>query len=177
MTDFYIFDIPIYRCTEENYYTDIEQRRSKYLKALLSSVHVPRESAPDAYRRIEEHALTKFGEPWDLNQVVGWLRLYAEASHIGGHLWWLRAHRLSRVMQRKVFFLTTSSNILATYNTPDDDSKTIFLETLAQLENVRREPPLERRYMDLTTFRNVGPFIDWRRLLNAAAKRVRTQGN
>ena len=81
------------------------------------------------------------------------------------HLWWVNAKLLRRKM-RKTFYLTTSSNILAAYFTPEDSSERIFKETLAHLEAVGNEPPLKGRYVDLTLFRNMGGFINWRALLD-----------
>lgn len=60
--------------------------------------------------------------------------------------------------------------MLATFFGIDDDFEKIYRDTLAAIEQVSKERPLKGRYVDLETFRNLGPFIDWRGLLNDAGK-------
>lgn len=166
MSDFYIFDLAVYRRTEEEYYADRDQSTARRLDASGLS----RERSPDSYRNAEEAFKDSYGGPWEFNQVVGWIRLYVEASHVGAHLWWVNAKRLQSKM-RKTFYLTTPSNILATSFPPGVVSAEIFSDTLTHLEKLAKEKPLKGRYLDLGTFRNIGPFINWRELLNNAASR------
>jgi hypothetical protein len=169
MRDYYIFEIPVYRCTKDSYYADMKEGEARYMDDLFESKGVPRERDPEAYRIYKEHFMTRFGGPWDFNQIVGWIRLYAEGSHVGGHLWWVKERRLQRKMW-KTFYLSSYSDILATYFTLNDDSDGILRETLAQLEGRARETPLKGRHVDLSTFCRIGPFINWRGLLDTAAK-------
>jgi hypothetical protein len=156
MKAFYIFDIPVYLCAENAYYAEME------------AVEVAREKAP----------------PWYFNQVVGWIRLFAEGSSVGGHLWWVDARSVAKTNAEDLFYPTNHSYILAAHEAPrektlqwgfnqdttrEDNSK-IFGEVLAQIERIAKEPPLEGRYVDLRTFRNAGPFINWRELLEWGAK-------
>lgn len=175
MEDLYIFDVPIYRCTKHSYYADMEQREKKHIHELLTNNGVPHETAPDTHQRAKEHLRKAFGGPWDFNQIIGWIRLYAEGSHIGGQLWWVDAKRIRRDT-RKTFYLRTPSNILATYFAPTDNSASIFSETLTQLEALGKRIQVEGHYVDLENFRNLGPFIKWRELLNSAVTSRRKRG-
>ncbi len=165
MWDAYFCDIPVYRCWEEAYYAGRDQMVSAGLENLKKTSGIPQERAPESYKGAEEQIRAAYGGPWTFNEVVGWVRLYAAGSHVGAHLWWVNAKRLRRKM-RKTFYLTTPSNILAAYFTPEDSSERIFKETLAHLEAVGNEPPLKGRYVDLTLFRNMGGFINWRAILD-----------
>ena len=140
----HIFDIPVYLCPENAYHAQMEAGLARDVE----SIEFPREEVLDA--------------PWDFNQVVGWIRLFAsdESRIIGGHLWWVNA--------RKTFYLNSPSDILAAHIT-QKDSEEIFEEVLAQIERIAKEPPLKGHYVDLRTFRNAGRFINWRKLLDEAA--------
>jgi hypothetical protein len=172
MRDYYIFDIPVYRLPKDKYYKDRDEATTRHLRKVFPGVEFPPEKYPGHCQTLEQEFHKAFGGPWDFNQVVGWLKLYAEGSAIGAHLWWVAEAKRLQSRMRKTFYLTTSSNKLATWFQPEDKSDTIFAETLTQIEALAKERPLKRRYVDLDAFRNVGRFIDWRGLMDAAAKRA-----
>ena len=148
----------------------MEEGAAKRLEELFASTGIPREKTPDSYKFAEEHFKRTYGGPWNFNQIVGWIRLYIEGSHVGGHLWWVDAKRLRRNMSNRTFYLTTPSNILATHFRAGDDSDKIYRETLADIQRLSKETPLNGHYVDIETFRNIGPFINWRELLKTACK-------
>src|ERR1700730_12875790 len=127
MRDFYDFDIPNYIRPSNRYYSDMEQATEKYLRKLFPANESPCKKFPKQCELIEHEFRRGFGGPWDFNQIVGWLRLYIEGREIGGHLWWVDAKRLQTRM-RKTFYLASSSNVLATWFAPNDDSAKIYAE-------------------------------------------------
>lgn len=172
MRDYYIFDIPVYRCSEEQFDVDMAAAVAKRHDEFFATTGISRENAPESYKNIEEHTRQTFGGPWNFNQVVGWLRLFAEPSHVGGHLWWVDKKRIQRVMREKRFILITSSDVLGNYFTPEDDSDEIYRGTLEDIKRLSRQSPLKDRYVNLGTFLNIGPYIDWRSLLNSISERT-----
>ncbi len=169
MIDYYIFDIPVYSCTEGRYNADMDKgvaKRLKELNEIFDMSGTSRTKAPKSDVMAKVHFRQNFGGPWHFNQIVGWLRLYVKPSHVGDHLWWVDAIQINRIMRKKRFYLMTASNVLATYFTPDDDSEIIYQKTLADIERLASENPLRGRYVDLENFRNIGPFINWRALLD-----------
>jgi hypothetical protein len=66
-------------------------------------------------------------------------------------------------------FLTTISDVLSNYFTSEDDSESIYRRTIEDIERLTKQRPLKDRYVDLETFLNIGPHIDWRSLLNSVA--------
>lgn len=165
MRDYYIFDIPVYGCSEKRYSNAMDNAVAKRHDEIFSMTGISREKAPESYKNSETHTRRAFGGPWHFNQVVGWLRLFAESSHIGGHLWWIDARRINKVMRHKRFYLKTASDVLGTYFTKQDDSETIYRKTLKHINVLKRQAPLKGRYIDLENFCNIGPFVDWRGLL------------
>jgi hypothetical protein len=169
MRDFYIIDIPVYLQPKDQYYKNREAATIRHLGKLFPGVESPREKYPTQCQIIEHEFHKTFGGPWDFNQVVGWLKLYAEGSTIGAHLWWVDAKRLQTRM-RKTFYLTTFSDALASWFKPEDSSERIFSETINQIEALAKQRIFKGKHIDLVEFRNLGPFIDWRGLMDAAAK-------
>ncbi len=174
MRDFYVFDIPIYIRPRDKYYQDMEYAAIRHLRKLFpSSVEFPREQFPDQCERIEQEFRRDFGGSWQFSQIVGWLRLYVEGSQIQAHLWWAEARRL-QTRTRRTFYLPTTSNVLASQLMPEDDSANIFIKTLAEIEALSKGNKYRGRFFDLTVFKNLGPFIDWRGLLDPVARRSLT---
>jgi hypothetical protein len=109
MRDQYIFDIPVYRSTRDEFDKETGLYAATRFKWLAS--YDPQRRPPT--RKMQERELHSViadsGGPWQLNQIVGWLRLFVEGSTIGCHLWWVDAKRLNRRMRKKRLYLTTSA--------------------------------------------------------------------
>ena len=166
MRDFYIFDIAVYIMDEDVYYHEMNKRVDDYLHKTFISQGLTRQKAPEIFDYAADRIRKSFGGPWEFNQVVGWVRLYAEHSHIGAHLWWVQSKRLQRKMN-KMFYLTTPSNLLATHFYSEDDSAKIFGDTLSAIRGLSKDKAWRKRHVDLEAFVRVGPYINWRELLNS----------
>lgn len=166
MRDFYIFDIAVYLTDEDAYYREMNERVDDYLHKTFISQGLTREKAPDLFDHAADRIRKSYGGPWAFNQVVGWIRLYAEPSHVGAHLWWVQAKRLQRKMN-KMFYLTTTSNLLATHFHFQDDSAKIFRDTLSAIAGLSEDRSWRKRHVDLEAFIRIGSYINWRELLNS----------
>ncbi len=162
MRDFYVFDIPVYRVSKERYHSEREKAVETITFAVCEGQGIARSRVPETVRNIEFYSRC----PWQFNDVVGWVRLFIEGCSVGGHLWWVEGKRL-QVRMKKRFYLTATSNSLHTHFPPPADSKAIFQGTLEALESLSKRKPLKGRFMDLSIFRRVGPFIDWRKLIDS----------
>jgi hypothetical protein len=149
MFDSYMFDLAVYRCTQAKYETARHQTTAKRMERSGLS----RERSPDSYRNAEEAFCDSYGGPWEFNEIVGWIRLYVRASHVGAHLWWVDAKRLQPKM-RKTFYLTSLNSIFDTGFAPAVASDEIFSNTLSKLEKLATEKRFKGRYVDLQPFRS-----------------------
>lgn len=170
MKDFYIFDIAVYLKDEDAYYKNMNNHINNNLNKTFISRGLTREKNPEVFMSRTDDIRKSYGGAWDFNQIVGWIRLYAEPSHIGAHLWWVQGKKLQRRMS-KTFYLMTTSNFLATYFYPEDDSNKIFNDTLADIKWLSKESLFKGRHIDLEPFTRIGTFVDWRGLLNSRSKR------
>ena len=171
MKDYYIFDIPVYVCEKVKYYAEMDKYRENHFKELQvrrDLADLPREMSRTDMIDEEQCVRSEFGGPWNFNNVIGWIRLYATTSTIGGNLWRVEGKRLRRKMKSKSFWEVGGSNILPTFFAPNVESKQIYSETLQAIKDISKENNfLKKRSVDLENFRNLGPFIDWRKLMDS----------
>jgi len=165
MGDKYIFDIPIYRKTEDEFKAEIDTHVAKRVEWIKSHDPKSRPLSRKNYDRQVHSVIAESGGPWQFNQIVGWLRLFVEGNTIGCHPWWVDAKRLNRRMRNKRLYMTTFSDVLGAWF-PDEASTEIYDTLLERLMAMANEPKYKNRYIDLDVYRRVGPFIDWRGLLD-----------
>jgi len=165
MRDKYIFDIPVYRKSHSEFDAEISTALAKRIEHILSHDPERRRLDRETHHRLHHAVIAESGGPWQFNQIVGWLRLFVEGSKIGCHPWWVNAKRLSRRMRNKRFYLKTTSDVLG-IRLRNETSNEIFDILLKRLSEKAEEPPYKNRYVDLAVFRRVGPFIDWRGMLD-----------
>jgi hypothetical protein len=166
MRNFYVFDIPVYLCDKSSYDAKMDKAVEECLTDTFEARGLARTTDIEQLIRIRERARVNFGGRWQYNQIVGWIRLFIEGGGVGGHLWWVNTNLLRRKM-RRTFEFRTASNALATWLPDDADSGLIFKRTLEAVEGLSKVPEFKGRYIDLSVFRRVGPFIDWRGLMAA----------
>ncbi len=165
MRDQYIFDIPVYRTTKDDFDLEIERQLAKRIDWIKSSLPSGASLSREVQDREFHSVIADSGGPWEFNQVVGWLRIFAEGHTIGCHQWWVDAKRLNRRMRNKRLYLTTYSDVLGAWF-PRETSAEIFDTLLDRLMKIAVGRRYKNRYVDLDVFRRVGPFIDWRGLLD-----------
>jgi hypothetical protein len=165
MRNQYIFDIPIYRKSINDFYNEIDAEFAEHVQWMISSDPNQRPLNKETKTRVKDSIVRKSGGPWQFNQIIGWLRLIAEGNKIGGHIWWIDAKRINRRMRNKILYLKTYSDVLQVFF-PKDSSTEIFNKLLERLTAMTKESKYKKRYIDLDVFCRVGPFIDWRALLD-----------
>ena len=165
----YIFDLPVYRCTKERHDKELTEAVEAHLKHCFDDHGLERSSDPQTITNITAHAQHAFGGPWEFNEIVGWVRLFPESHGIGAPVWFTEGKKLTRKM-RKRFHLRTWSNCLWTHFPPPAENPEIYERVLQALESLAKRDPLDGRVLDLSVFKLTGPYIDWRRLIEEAAR-------
>jgi hypothetical protein len=103
-----ILELPVYRCTEEQYYKEQENKfdaEVKYTQELYRShggaIPYLTKKDRDDFRT---YWLGRNGCPWEFNQIIGWIRLYAWTGNIAAYSFFVR-QRITKNMCRKQFAL------------------------------------------------------------------------
>lgn len=169
MRDQYIFDIPIYRKSKQEFINETNSHFKKRVKWIESHDPFERPLESDVLSRVKHSVIAESGGPWQFNQIVGWFRLYVEGNKIGCHPWWVDAERITRRMRKKRFYMKTFSDILGIHFTTES-SEEIFERLLKRLTNLASEPMYMNRYVDFDVFQRIGPHINWRDLIHCSKK-------
>ena len=165
MVDQYIFDIPIYRKTKDDFKAEIDSLVASRIDWIVS--HDPKQQTLDQeiHQRIYHSIIADSGGPWQFNQIVGWLRLFIEGNSIGCHPWWVDAKRINRRMRNKRMYLQTPSDILQA-RFKNESSNEIYNGLLERLIKLSKDSTYKNRYVDFDVFQRIGPYIDWHTLLH-----------
>lgn len=165
LDQFSFFEIPIYRCSSDKFRKEtldkIKKRKAhleeqwKRQGANPDRLLVSRESVfPD----IEKRA---FEKPWKYNEVISWIELYIWSGQIRGDLWEVKSKRIKRFGKKEYFYF---SKIFEMPIPSNETSNQIFNRLLKSLRMISEES-FKNRYMDLAIFKNVGKFINWKKLV------------
>lgn len=156
----YILDVPIYRISEDDFWNAF----ALYGKTVATRFDWPPAPSIDAETRRDEILRQGFNAPWQFNQIVGWIRLYALSTQLAGELWLHRAKRYVSSPRRKRFqwngkafemeaseFVTNGELVAALRDN--------IIGSVAELHN-------GKLFADLETFNNVADHVDWLTLID-----------
>ena len=103
---------------------------------------------------------------WRYNQAIGWLRLFAsDHSHIRVDYYWVK-ERITKNLKNKHFRYCFEEKTFQLDIPPAMTSHDINILLQQYIEELIKEEPFRKYYVDLELFQNIGPYIDWRALLD-----------
>jgi hypothetical protein len=168
----YFFQIPIYRCDKEKHKKEMEDDKTRYLKPVIE-ICGNREASTAKYAEV--YFYEKYWYPWNYNEVVGWLDLYAfinpERARVGAYIWYVDYGKIPKRMSKKKFLLQGGGRFHKPYVFEIEFGKpyisSVILAALTeQLEALRKNPKFKKRFIDLERFYELGPHVDWDSFLN-----------
>lgn len=157
------FEIGVYICSPDEFYAKRTKKLQENLEWATYRTGGTRERAVDLFVSYEAQFLREYGG-WRYTQAVGWVRLYVLGDQIQGDIWFVGAKRVSRRMNKRKFEYFGKAFELSFFP-GEDSSSDIYCQVRSALENLSKEKPFRRRYLDLEAFYHVGPFINWRALI------------
>ena len=152
------FEVPIYRCSLGDHAAALEHEQARYLGPLEALLH----TEPHQYEMARRRFQADRGYPWRYNEVVGWIRLYVLGDQIRGDVWLAEEKRLTRRGPRS---FRCRGKAIEIQLWPEDLSHVIFGKILSEISALRKQLLFRRRHIDVACLQQIGPFIDWRRLL------------
>lgn len=162
-----VFEISVYSCSKDAYERYWDRRREAYLRIAKQAATQDEKvwQIPITSKRINpdmmnwEHANIF---PWEYNQCVGFIRLFVSRRHIGADLF-LTTKRVSKTMLRKC--MRHAGDLFDDVIYEDLSSQQIYAFILNQLNHTSKLWLSRNRHIDLSTFRMLAPFVQWRELL------------
>jgi len=160
MAECYLFDIPIYWCSQEKFNTDYAKRLKTHIEEFeINSGYPLTESLRIS---LEDSFWRSYIAPWRFNQIVGWLRIYKLGTQIRGELWYMNAKRAGRQLTKKQFSLKGKAFEIRVY--PNETSAEVYSNLLGDIESFART--LRRNeVLELQPFKELAPFVNWRELV------------
>lgn len=165
----YFFEIPIYRCSPEKHNKETDDMHEEAIRFFdVQKRMLPEHDFSD---NIERRFLRLYS-PYDYNEVIGWIRLYILGTQIRGRYYFesdpknpeLYKTRINRGIRKKRFIDCGKAFEMSTYK--DQTSTEIFSDLLEELERLNKEEsPFKKRYLDLEQLKKMGPFVDWKYLV------------
>jgi hypothetical protein len=152
-------EIPIYRCTESTHYEDMATQKAR----CLGPISAVRFAAPQTFANAERHFDDTESYPWLYNEVVGWIQISVCGAELKGELYFVKGKKVRRGM-RKRFHWAHEPFEIDVY--PNDSSTKIYDAIAEELDRFQRERRYRKWHLDDRAFRNAGPFVDWRRLVD-----------
>lgn len=160
-----VFEVPIYRCSLEQFTGQMEKDVAEHLEWLeRASGGVTREEAPHTFSVSEEYFRNRYGAPWRYNQVVGWLRICADQGSVWGEVWYVEAKRVRRKMRKHYVWRGRAFKL---DNCTDTPSEEIFARIVHEIEGLRRWKLFKRRHFELCPLLAIGPNVDWQGIVGA----------
>lgn len=162
----YIFDVPVYWCKESSFWRDYDARLAAHLAEFERQTGYPladslRDSLTEDYWR-------SYIAPWKFNQIVGWVRIYKLGNQLRGELWYMNARRATTKLTKKQF--SDKGKAFELFMPKGASSKDICEGLRRELVLVSLESKNGRKaILDLETFDNLSPHVDWRALLDTNA--------
>ena len=159
-----ILELPIYRCTEEQHYSEQEARYESAAQWTKQSLQMLTHKCPKfAAQEMEicrREWFRREAYPWDFNQIVGWIRLYAWTGNIAAYLFFVSG-RIAKTMIRKRFIWKQEKFL--EMRVFSNQSSTQILEKLKKRlsEESDDSSRVLRLYVDTGVLDVLGPHIDW----------------
>ena len=155
-TDYPIFDIPVYRCTLDLHINEAD----RIIDAKLDMMHLPLTDRERWKRDIKLRYDDSQWMRWHYTQTVGWLQLCVSGMDIIATEYWVSAKHITPNLQHKTFIWTTYKAISVNV-CPHMSDANIYDEVDKELLSLAKTRKYRKRYIDLTNFHNVGPYIRW----------------
>lgn len=147
MKEIILFDIPIYRCSVNKYADEIKEIKDKHIRSMEAIGLSPMQS---------------FDFPsWRYNEIVGWVNISIWNNRIRAE-YWLVKQRIMKWLRRKEF--QAKGKLFVHHLRHKNMSSVDIYNALRQKLTSSFEELFPKYYLDITTFDNIGPSLDWTEL-------------
>lgn len=161
----YVFDIPVYRISEDKYnrerdaYIEEElfQKDSPYVDVLRTHD----KADPSRNVAIRDHLWRFYGGCWQFNEIIGYIRLHFLGSQVRGEYFGVNKKRIVRTRKRTIEYQTWK--LAPEVEIPQPLTSAGVLTAIREyLEDCKKELP--RRFIDTELFDVIAEHVDWRAL-------------
>ncbi len=157
-----ILELPIYRCKEEQYYKEQEDKFEAEVNATQQSYRSCGATIPYITKTDKDQFKLDWYKRnvciWDFNQIVGWIRLYAWTGNIAAYSFFVR-QPITKIMRLKQFDWDRVKFLeMPVFG---NQSNAMILKELKKRIHTTASHGMRRRYIDTGVLDVIGPHIDW----------------
>jgi len=161
--------LPVYRISSDKYYVQREEHveRNLYgsnneeLNKLAKEVH---KKQPNVKLQSQFILRKSYGEAWDFNEIIGYIKLHFVGNQVRGEYWAVKAKRVVKT-RKKEFEYKTHKLVPEMSVANNIDSSEIFTVITKYVASCKLE--LKNRYIDDTQLKTIGAFVNWRELMKS----------
>lgn len=161
-SDVYVIEVPVYSVSEGRYDAEFCTYKERLVERLCQGGG-SREDHQGFVNGLPR-LLEEFGGRWRYNQIVGFVGILPLGCQLRGYIWLSMAKRVQRKLRCKRIECRAKGFEMTVRN--EDDSEKIFCSLLDNLRALEKGDLLRRRHLDLRAIMAVGPFINWRELVD-----------
>jgi hypothetical protein len=161
----YFFDLPVYRITEDRYYSD----RAAHVERILfppDASYSERRRAdekknPGSLVDIRDHFEKSYGGCWRYNEIIGYIRLHFLGSQVRGEYYGVNRRRVVRTRTRQLEYRTWK--LAPEMDIPRDASDSDIFDIVTEYVDACRAE-VKGRFIDDSQLVALGPYMNWREL-------------
>ncbi len=157
-----LLDLPIYRTSLEKHDSDVETKVSNDLKRLENNTYRKAEWSefPEKKKRRELEEKSQYN-PWEFNQIIGFLRLRFWNTQVRATLYKMSKERYSLRFKKEKFIVKDSEILISGINIlTSATSDEIFAEVHNGLKGYAKE--ISPRFLDLSQFELIWKYMNWK---------------
>lgn len=158
MVDPYYFEIPVYRCDLETHTKEMKVKEEGF------EIDEYKLTAPESYRNLLNHFHRVIWYPWKYNEIIGWVCLYILGNQIRADYYFITSQRIGKGIRKKKF--VHSGKAFEHSLERRLSSNEILKEILIKLDGLNKEAPFKNRYIDIESFKIIGEFLAWEKLVD-----------
>jgi len=157
-----VFELPIYRLTNSHFEKEIDhyvKNAIPYSKQDL--IELQGEKGKRIYGRVwgDIKAMTEY--KWKFNEIVGFITICLNQEIIFGEIFLKKTDRIRKNSKAKIDFYDCGFKIRFDEEDLNDE---IFSKILTAIKELQKSSKFKNRFIDISKFKTIGPFIDWKNL-------------
>ncbi len=159
--DEYFLIIPVYRVSEEKYYSDLGNDFEKTISQAWDDDF--RKGNPDLVQGYKTSHQSSYGGSWEFNEIIGYIKLHFLGAQVRGEYWETIPKR--KVRTRRKQFEYKTHKLAAEVEIRDFDQQGILNAVEEYIKRCKKE--VKNRHIDLREFNNLKAHINWPSLYSA----------
>lgn len=166
IANLYFFIIPVYRLSQDDYLAQMAEEKNKVFTPEKETFL---ENNPNYKILAEEAFIKSYGGKWEFNEILGYIKLHILGTQVRGEYYEndKKRHVKTRIKQ---FTYITHKLAIEVELPLQKNNTSIYLAILNYLGRCAKDKKLRNRFVDISYFKKIGPYIDWLKLINEQNK-------